>query len=273
MTRVILGLALALALNAADEKSNEHKSFSGVRELVIDNITGFIEVTASNGNSVEMDIEKTLSGESADRLALARKEISLSTTQEGGLVRVLVDGPFRCHCSDNSVSFHGHQAYDFKYNFKVRVPRDVKLELRTVNDSHITVEGTAGDYTISNVNGPIEMKEVEGSGTVRTVNGGVKVVYAKNPSGASSFRTVNGSVDISFRPGLNADAKMKTMNGGLYTDFDVTASPVAATPPEIRNGKLVWSSRRMTGVRIGRGGPELQFETLNGNVMIRNREK
>jgi hypothetical protein len=49
--------------------------------------------------------------------------------------------------------------------------------------------------------------------------------------------------------------------------------PVAASALENRNGKLVWSSRRMSGVRIGRGGPELQFETLNGNVMIRNREK
>jgi DUF4097 and DUF4098 domain-containing protein YvlB len=273
MKRMILGLALALALDAAEEKSAEHKTFSGVRELVIDNISGFIEVTASTGNSVEMDIEKTLSGESADRLSLARKEISLSTTQEGGLVRLLVDGPFRCHCSDNSVSFHGHQVYDFNYNFKVRVPRDVKLELRTVNNSRISVEGTAGDYTVSNVNGPIEMKDVEGSGTVHTVNGEVKVLYARNPTAATSFRTVNGSLDISFRAGLNADVKMKTLNGGLYTDFDVSALPVAATSPEYRNGKFVWSSRRMTGVRIGRGGPELQFETLNGNVMIKNREK
>jgi DUF4097 and DUF4098 domain-containing protein YvlB len=105
------------------------------------------------------------------------------------------------------------------------------------------------------------------------VNGGVKVLYARNPTAATSFKTVNGSLDISFRPGLNADVKMKTLNGGLYTDFDVSALPVAATPPENRNGKFVWSSRRMTGVRIGRGGPELQFETLNGNVMIKNREK
>src|ERR1700722_13731937 len=273
MKRAILALALALTLHATEEKTNEHKTFAGVKELVIDNITGFIEVTASNGNSVEMDIEKTLSGESADRLSLAKKEISLSTTQEGGLIRLLVDGPFRCHCSESSINFRGYEVYKFNYDFKVRVPRYVKLELRTVNKSHITVEGTAGDYTISNVNGPIEMKDVEGSGSIHTVNGGVKVLYARNPTGATSYRTVNGSLDISFRAGLNADVKMKTMNGGLYTDFDVSAMPVSANPPENRDGKFVWRSRQMTGVRIGRGGPELQFETLNGNVMIKNREK
>ncbi|MGA3203427.1 MAG: hypothetical protein ABSF12_13160, partial [Bryobacteraceae bacterium] len=127
MRRVLLGLALAVVLHATDEKSSEHKTFSGVRELVIDNVSGFIEVTATSGSSVEMEIEKTLSGESADRLSLARKEISLTTTQEGGLVRLLVDGPFRCHCSENSINFRGHDVYQFNYDFKVRVPRDVKL--------------------------------------------------------------------------------------------------------------------------------------------------
>ena len=273
MKRLMLGIVLAALAHGAEERTTEHKTFAGVRELVIDNITGFIEVTASTGGAVEMDIEKTLSGDSADRLSLARKEISLSTTQEGGLVRLLVDGPFRCHCADNSINFRGHEVYQFEYNFKVRVPRDVKLELRTVNKSRISVEGTSGDYTISNVNGPIEMKNIEGSGTVHTVNGGVTVVYDRNPKGPTSFKSVNGSLDVSFRAGLNADVKMKTMNGGLYTDFDVSTLPVAATSAENRNGKFVWSSRRMTGVRIGQGGPELVFETLNGNVMIKNREK
>jgi hypothetical protein len=266
MKPAILGLILALGLHAAEEKTSEHKTFSGVRELVIDNISGFIEVTASTGGSIEMDVQKTLSGSSADRLSLAKKEISLSETQEGGLLRLVVDGPFRRYSN-------WHDVYHFNYDFKVRVPRDVNLELRTVNNSHITVEGTAGDYIINNVNGPIEMKDIEGSGTVNTVNGGVKVTYARNPQAATSFKSVNGSLDISFRSGLNADVKMKTMNGGLFTDFDVSAMPVAATAAENRNGKFVWSSRRMTGVRIGRGGPELQFETLNGNVMVRNREK
>lgn len=273
MKYALLGLMLAVGVQAAEEKTTEHKSFAGVRDLVIDNVTGFIEVTASNGNSVEMDIEKTLSGDSADRLSLAKKEVSLSTTQEGGLVRLMVDGPFRCHCSERSINFNGNEVYKFVYDFKVHVPRDVKLELRTVNKSRISVTGTHGDYLIRNVNGPIEMTDIEGSGSIVTVNGGVTVVYAKNPTGPTSFRTVNGTLDVSFRSGLNADVKMKTMNGGLYTDFDVSASPVAATAAENRNGKFVWSSRRMTGVRIGRGGPELQFETLNGNVMIKNREK
>jgi len=276
MRRAVVVFALASALGLAqnvEDKSTEHRSYAGARELILDNVTGSIEVTAATGGTVEVDIEKTLRAWSQDRLALAKKEISLAERREGGLVELMVDGPFRCHCSDNSINFHDHDLYEFVYNFKVRVPRDIKLDLRTVNHSDISVTGTAGDFRIRNVNGGIEMRDVEGAGTVSTVNGPVKVTFARNPAEATSFKSVNGTLDVTFRNGLNADLKMKTMNGGMYTDFPVTALPVAADQPEHRNGMTVWRRNRMTGVRIGNGGPELTFETLNGEVLIRNREK
>jgi len=246
-----------------EDKSIEHKTFAGVRELIIDNVTGTIEVIGTPSGAVEMDISKTLSADSQDRVALARREVRLDVVQEGGLVRVMVDGPFR----------RGYSGYQVIYDFKVRVPRDIKLDLRTVNKSNITVEGTSGDFKVSNVNGGIEMREVQGSGSIHTVNGPVKVTFARNPTGATSFKSVNGTLDVTFRPGLNADVKMKTMNGGMYTDFPVSATPVGATQAERRNGKFVWHSNRMTGVRIGSGGTELSFETLNGDVLIKSREK
>jgi hypothetical protein len=274
MKSLILALSLAsLALAQLEEKSTEHRTYAGTRELIIDNINGAIEVTASTGGTVEMDIEKTLRGASQDRLTIAKREVSLALLQEGGLVRLMVDGPFRCHCADNSTNFRGGELYEFNYDFKIRVPRNISLELKTVNRSHISVEGTSGNFKISNVNGGIEMRDVEGAGSVHTVNGPVKVTFARNPVGATSFKSVNGALDITFRAGLNADVKMKTFNGGMYTDFPVTALPVASIQPERREKGFVWKSNRMTGVRIGSGGPELSFDTLNGDVLIKNREK
>jgi DUF4097 and DUF4098 domain-containing protein YvlB len=245
-----------------EDRSNEHKSYAGVTELIVENVTGAIEVSASTGGSVEVEIEKTLRARSQDRLALARREISLSETQQGGLVRLKVEHP-------NNIG----DVYHFEYNFKIKVPRNINLDLRTVNKSQILVEGTSGEFQISNVNGGIEMRDVEGSGSVHTVNGPVKVTFARNPAAATSFKSVNGTLDVSFRSGLNADVKMKTMNGGMYTDFAVSGLPMAAADTSQRNGKYIYRSRGMTGVRIGSGGPELTFETLNGEVLIRNREK
>ena len=63
---------------------------------------------------------------------------------------------------------------------------------------------------------------------------------------------------------------MKTFNGGLFTDFDAQPlpSPVAAAG-ERRNGRFVYRANELTRVRVGDGGPEITFETLNGNVRAR----
>jgi len=264
----VLASLASIAAPPLEEKSNEHRTFAGVNDLIVDNVSGFIEVTASNGNSLEMDVAKILSADSQDRLSLAKKEIRLDVTQEGGLLRLIVEGPFRNGRSVN------HEGYHFTYNFTLRVPRQIRLELSTVNDSHILVDGTSGEFRISNVNGPIEMKQVQGSGEVRTVNGAVKVTFARNPTAPVEFKSVNGTLDITFRHGLNANLMMKTMHGDLLTDFPVTALPVAvAVAPENKNGKFVWKNDRMAGVRVGSGGPELRFETLNGDVLIKDRER
>jgi hypothetical protein len=114
------------------------------------------------------------------------------------------------------------------------------------------------------------MRSVAGSGRAHTVNGPVSVTFTANPKQPSSFKTVNGNVDVWFLDGLAADFAMKTFNGGLFTDFD--SQPLAATVPpagERRNGKFVYRMNEFTRVRVGSGGPEIAFETLNGNVRAR----
>src|SRR5579862_7714461 len=113
---VLLALCGLAAGQTVEDKSTEHRSYAGARELIIDDITGSIEVTASTGGSVEVDVEKTLRAWSQDRLTIARREISLAERREGGLVELSVDGPFRCHCADNSTHFSGPQLYEFIYD-------------------------------------------------------------------------------------------------------------------------------------------------------------
>jgi DUF4097 and DUF4098 domain-containing protein YvlB len=104
------------------------------------------------------------------------------------------------------------------------------------------------------------------------VNGKVTVVFARNPARECSFKTVNGDIDAAFRPNLSANVHVKTFNGDAYTDFESQplASPASA---ERRNGKFIYRSNRASSFRIGSGGPELNFDTLNGTVRISNRGK
>src|SRR5271154_4063971 len=60
MAAGLAGFASMANAQQLEEKSTDRKTFSGARELIIDNITGFIEVTAGTGSTVEVEIEKSL---------------------------------------------------------------------------------------------------------------------------------------------------------------------------------------------------------------------
>ena len=109
-----------------------------------------------------------------------------------------------------------------------------------------------------------------GSGLVSTLNGKVKVTFSKNPAKATQFKTLNGSVDVYFQNGLNADLKFKKLNGGIYSDFEVTALPQTVAG-DSKNGRFVYRSDRQTAGRVGKGGPELSFDTLNGSIRLHSR--
>jgi hypothetical protein len=166
----------------------------------------------------------------------------------------------------------GDLGYVVEYDFVIKTPRAVSIGLSTVNDGDIRVEGTAGDFDVDNVNGGIDMVNVAGSGDAHTVNGPVTVLFQRNPASASSFKSVNGELIVYFDPSLQADLSLKTMNGKFYSDFDSTM--LTATKPvaqRVDGQKFVYRFDRGTGLRVGRGGPEIRFETLNGDIRILHR--
>jgi DUF4097 and DUF4098 domain-containing protein YvlB len=256
---------------------------AGPHRLDIDNVTGSIQVAAYDGATVELTVTRSLAASTQERLDAARKEVTLDVKEEPSLISLYVDGPFRdCDCgggrrrrnsNNNNGSRWRDREYEVRYDFVLRVPRQVGLTLSNVNRGDIKIEGTAGDFEVTNVNGGIEMLDITGSGRVGTINKDVRVVFRTNPTGPSSFKTLNGDVVVTFQPTLAADLRLKTFNGGMYTDFDTTALPALTPVSERKAGKFVYKADRSAGVRVGSGGPELRFETLNGDIRILQRRK
>ena len=237
--------------------------------LDVRNINGFLHVTAGDGPNVEMSIHKTIRARSDADKAEAERDVRLDFVERAPRVEAIVRDRRNHVCGEDSRDDRdwGRVYYDVRFDFTIRVPRDVQLRLCTINSGDLTVNGTRGDFDVDNVNGRIDMTGVAGSGRAHTVNGGVKVSFTANPSAATSFKTVNGNVEVSFQDGLSADLRMKTMNGGLFTDFEAQPLPsLASTSGERRNGRFVYRANEFTRVRVGRGGPEITFETLNGSV-------
>jgi hypothetical protein len=278
---VIPNLVGAANAHLADDWDNEmpvkeqetiRKSFpltaaSAPRKLEIDNVFGSIHVTGTSGDQIQILVTKTLKAESNDRLAAARKEVSLDMTQEGNSVKLYVNGPFRCQCND---CFHsrGDEGYVVHMDFEVQVPTRLDLDLKTVNQGNVKVENVIGAYSVRNVNGKIEMVNVGGAGKAKTVNGEVTVRFQENPTADSQFSSVNGAVELYFKDNLAADFRFKTFNGGVFSDFPMRALPQRAPSAEHQNGKFVFRSDRFTGGRVGSGGPEIKVENLNGDIRV-----
>ena len=278
MTSKLIAVSLTLAVGVVsaqlEHKDSKQMSYTmpASGKLIVDNVTGAIRVTAHTGRDVRVNVQEHWRADTQEKLAEGRKAVRIDATQDGSTVKLYVNGPFRC--CNGGVHFHDDPGYRVRYDFDIAVPADTALELKTVNGGGITAGGTRAGFQVSNVNGPIELADVAGSGSVRTVNGRIRIAFAENPTTPLSCKTVNGEVAVELQPNVSADFRFKTMNGQAYTDFDVAALPAEPVKVEQSGGKARYRLNHFSGVRIGAGGgPEHRFETLNGNIRILKRGK
>ena len=277
MKKLSLLLAAAAAFGA-ESRETRKATFPNIREVILDNVNGPVEVVGYGGAGVEVEYTRITKAESDAKLDEARREVKMEPRQDGDKLRLLVNGPWRCDCDGErrrSVNYRGYREYGYEvtYEFRLKVPSGTKLDLRTINHGEIAVRDTVGDFDVRNINGGIRMTEVTGSGRADALNGGVTVVFAQNPKADSTFKSLNGTVDVSFRPGLNAVMMLKTFNGDAYTDFETTPAPLPELETSQHGTKYVLKRERMTAAQVGSGGPVLMFDAFNGNIKIRRKER
>lgn len=239
--------------------------------LIVDNVWGDVRVQGRAGAAVAVEAVETVHAESADAAERARSEVELDLAVRGGVFEIVVDGPFRDRDDRRRwARHHRDPGYTVVYDIDVQAPRDCDLDVRTVNDGEVTVADVAGSLTVHNVNGGIRLDRVSGTGgEIATVNGPIHGSFLRGPSEALSFRSVNGRIEVSFPPRLAADLTLESTWGEMWSEFDLT--PLPAGPPKRRNrdGRLVIEAGHAASLRAGAGGPQIRFETLNGDILIR----
>jgi hypothetical protein len=251
-----------------------HFTEAGRRKFVLDNFSGSVRVTGTGGNEVVVTAHKTIRAESERKIDQAKQEVTLAIQEEPDRIVLYVDAPWRDKDGGSNYRGFDYYGYEVEYEFDVKVPSKTDFFVRTINGKEISVEAMEGEFKVENVNGKIVMTNVAGSGNVSTVNGGIKATFTKNPDGEVSFRTVNGNLDIGFPKNLAADLKLKTFNGEVYSDYPVTSLPSSVRPVvKESNRRRIYRKSDSFSVRVGKGGPELSFDTLNGNIYITNNEQ
>lgn len=265
------------ALTVEDKSTIRHTwtfaDTAAPKEVKVDNIEGSITIAGERVPSVELVAERTIRAESREKIQEAQQKVKLDLTQDGNTVEAYVDAPWRCQ---NGIRDRGWRYYGYRVRFdlELKVPLEAGVFLRTINDGEIKVQSINGSFDVENINGGVEMLEIGGSGRAYALNGPVKVVFSKNPQSECYLGSLNGAIDAFFLPGLSADVRLKNFNGSIFSDFPVNFLPGGGqTQREQRGGKFVYKTNDFFGVRVGNGGPEIKFDSFNGNICIHEKKQ
>ncbi len=239
LSTLVLGISLAGQVPAAKEQENLQKTFNlnthGV--ISLENVNGSVTIKTWDQPKVEVIAIKT--GPSQEKLNLVKIDINSQSD------RLIIDTIYPKESRNLNVAV----------KYELTVPRTVNLNnIETVNGS-IEITGVEGTIETNTVNGSIN---ITGGNTIsaETVNGSIKASLLNiSSSEKASFETVNGSINLYLPNGVDAELDAQTLNGKITTDFPITFS-----------GKL--SGNKHLKGKIGRGGPKLSLETVNGSIVL-----
>ncbi|RYU79767.1 DUF4097 family beta strand repeat-containing protein [Hymenobacter persicinus] len=272
----------SLSLQAQDREDKEQikREFAltgeaGRSTLALYNIFGSITVEGYNGKTVVVEATKTIRADNAEQLALGKKEAQLGFIQRNDSVVVYQQGPQDSRPRRNNSYNSGDIDYRYQFDFVVKVPASMRVIVSTVNGGQVLVQDVSGPLQARNINGDVTLRNVREATQAHTINGDVSVSYAAAPSQASSYKTINGNITVSYPTSVSADVYFKSMHGELYTDFPKTeVLPARVTQNQQRDGQgTKYKLSKETAVRLGKGGPDFRFETLNGDVTIKQQTK
>lgn len=279
---IALSGAVPAALAALEQSTTVTRTFAlsavdGQRTLVIENLNGAIEIEGGSGDTVELTLTQTFEAKSAADLTLARQEVTLEVSEQPGRLELVQHGPWSCRGREHKrrgdcCCDHEERDYEVTFDWKLKVPRLIDLDVSDVNEGAIRITGIGGHLEVDHVNDDVTLVRVSGIVDANTVNGELKVDFAALPAGDCSFATVNGDIDLAFPKGLGAELSFATMNGEVYTDFPFELAKLPPTSSRSRSGgRQHHEVGGRSAATLGGGGIGLACQTLNGDITIRER--
>lgn len=199
---------------------------------------GGIKVTGSSRSDVLVQAKVQARAETAERA----RQIAAQVSIEADHGAIEASGPDTGKDESWSVSF------------RVSVPRETDLSLRTLNGG-IGITRVTGTLEFRAVNGGVSLVDVAGDVSGSTTNGGltVELIGSEWEGEGLDVKTTNGGVRLAIPDGYSARLETGTVNGRLEIGFPVTVE-----------GRI---DRTLT-TQLGAGGKLIRARTTNGGVKI-----
>jgi hypothetical protein len=260
--------ALAAAQDATPQRiTATFKDPAAPRKLEVNVTLG--NVTVRGAERADVAIDYTTRG-AARRRATEPPPAGMHRIGGAGTLEVTGDG--------NTVRVDGGGMFSGLSDVTIEVPVQTAVTVGgPLGGGSILVENISGEVEVSNMNGQVTITNVSGSVVAHSMNGRVVVSLNRvTPGKNMNFSTFNGDIDVTLPADAKANLKARVDNGDIFTDFDVKLEPQGAgavpAQEDPKTGKKVKpKTRRNDGSvngTINGGGPEIQFTTFNGRILI-----
>lgn len=208
---VIIDEATPARVRAYDEPRSARVNARGASRIVIVGRAGWLRVEGKEGMS-EVIAEGTARAPRTDLL----REIKLTGTREGDVVRIVVDMPNVEH-RDWDSNWDSGPALDLT----VTVPNNIAVEiedssgdLRVIGTAALDVDDNSGGVEIRDVGGALRVRDGSGELEIQNVRGDVTI---DDGSGEIDVRDVTGSVTL--RDG-SGSITARTVGGSVHVERD-----------------------------------------------------
>jgi DUF4097 and DUF4098 domain-containing protein YvlB len=231
-------LVLSANLFAATEERTIHKTFplQAGGTVSLKNVNG--DVTIHGWDKNEVDLKATKRGP-ADKLDLV--EIQMDSTPQ----RLAVETKYPRFHNNSNVSV----------TYELSVPKSALLDAISNVNGGVDISEIEGRMRINTVNGSADITGSKSNIEAHTVNGNITAKWTEFPKqGEVQMQTVNGGLELHLPGSVNADIEASSLNGSIRTDYPIT----------VESGFI---SRKLHG-KIGAGGAAINLKTVNGTIEI-----
>ena len=170
-----------------------------------------LHITGTSGDEIVVTSTLEQKGQKQERpdgLRRLDEDVSFELSEKNNVATLQVVG-------DNVWAAHGAE-------FKIQLPHNTALMLRTEAGGDMVVENVDGDIEISSMNGEVTLRDIGGGAVVNTMNGEVNAFFKSAPAKAVSFSSMNGEIFVKLPSATKANLRMRSHNGAILTDFPDT---------------------------------------------------
>lgn len=224
---------------------------------------GSITVEGWQKNEVEVSADIEVQAENEADLAQLAKINGFVLDEDFGHIRIISVGTNDKDYLKRTAKKFPKRLLDkpFKIDYRIKVPLYSDLE----------INGGRGDLSLSNVEGTMQIRFLEGNANLALTGGAVSGVFGSGTINVkivsrswrgrhADFQVASGTLNVELPQNLNADINASVLRGGKIENSVTTLKPRERTK---------FSEKSMTA-RAGSGGAALSFTVGDGTLTIKN---